>query len=69
MTLFSLLVLVMVVNLPKVHILGHSFDKHLSRDVSRGSNDKNGFKFSPPALSFSTFLRRELTNFALSILV
>lgn len=45
MTLFSPLVLVMAVNLPKVHILGHSFDKHLSRDVSRGSNDRTNLNF------------------------
>lgn len=45
MTLFSPLVLVMAVNLPKVHILGHSFDKHLSRDISRGSNDRTDFYF------------------------
>ena len=35
----------MAVNLPKVHILGHSFDKHLSRDISRGSNDRTDFNF------------------------
>ena len=35
----------MAVNLPKVHILGHSFDKHLSRDISRGSNNRTELNF------------------------
>jgi len=35
----------MAVNLPKVHILDHSFHKHLSRDLSRGSDDRTDLNF------------------------
>lgn len=35
----------MAVNLPKVHILGHSFVKHLSQDLSRGFDDRTDLNF------------------------
>ena len=35
----------MAVNLPKVLILGHSFVKRLSRDLSRGFDDRTDLNF------------------------
>lgn len=43
--LFFLLVFVMAVNLPKVLILGHSFVKRLSQDISRGFDDRADLNF------------------------
>lgn len=35
----------MAVNLPKVHILGHSFVKRLSQDLSMGFDDRTDLNF------------------------
>lgn len=48
MTLFSPLLFIMAVNLPKVHILGHSFVKHLSQDLSRGFDNRTDLNFGLP---------------------